>query len=143
MNENLSISTIERQNVLNNRFAVEAIQKALNVEAMLFEGQYCFTKKMVADFYEVEERTIRRYLKSHEAELKHNGYFLCRGKLLKELKLQYVGDINVPNKTPVVGLFNFRAFLNIGMLISESEKAKQVRTLIDDELLQRIMGLCS
>jgi hypothetical protein len=36
MDKNLSISTIERQNVLNNRFAVEAIQKALNVEAMLF-----------------------------------------------------------------------------------------------------------
>jgi hypothetical protein len=32
----------------------------------------------------VEERTIERYLESHEQELKHNGYFLCRGKLLKE-----------------------------------------------------------
>ena len=125
MDNKLDISTIERQNVLNNRFAVEAIQKALNVEAIFFDGQYCFTKQMVADFYEVDERTVKRYLESHEDELKRNGYFLCQGKALKELKLQFVRDINVPNKSPVVDLFNFRAFLNIGMLLSESEKAKQ------------------
>ena len=132
MDNRLSISTIERQNVLNNRFAVEAIQKALNVEAIFFDGQYCFTKQMVADFYGVDEKTINRYLKSHEKELKHNGYFLSKGKMLKELKLHFARDINVPSKTTIVGLFNFRAFLNIGMLLSESEKAKQVRNLILD-----------
>ena len=61
--------------MLNNRFAVEAIQKALKVEAMLFEGQYCFTKQMVANFYEVEERTIERYLDSHETELKQTTHW--------------------------------------------------------------------
>jgi len=147
VDKNLSISTIERQNVLNNRFAVEAIQKALDVEPIFFDGQYCFTKQMVADFYEVDERTINRYLVSHEEELKHNGYFYVRGKILKEFKLQYAGakvpDINVRNLdagkfTPQFGLFNFRAFLNIGMLISESEKAKQVRSLILDIVISTI-----
>ena len=138
MDKSLSISTIERQNVLNNRFAVDAIQKVLNVEAMFFGEQYCFTKKMIADFYEVEERTIERYLESHEQELKHNGYFLCKGKLLKELKLQFATVINVGSKTTIVGLFNFRAFLNIGMLLSESEKAKQVRSLILDIVIATI-----
>ena len=138
MKKNLLKSTIERQNVLNNRFAVEAIQKALNVDAILFEGQYCFTKQMIADFYEVDERTIERYLESHELELKHNGYFLCKGKLLKEFKLQYASDINVGTKTTVIGLFNFRSFLNIGMLLSESEKAKQVRSLILDIVIASI-----
>ena len=136
--DNNRISTIERQNVLNNRFAIEAIQKALNVESMFFDGQYCFTKQMVADFYEVDERTINRYLESHEQELKHNGYFLCKGKLLKELKLCFAPVINVPTKTTVVGLFNFRAFLNIGMLLSESEKAKKVRSLILDIVIASI-----
>jgi len=42
---------------------------------------------MVADYYEVEERTIDRYLENYEQELRHNGYFLCKGKSLKELKL--------------------------------------------------------
>ena len=138
MDKSQSISTIERQNVLNNRFAVEAVQKALGIVAMFFDGQYCFTKQMVADFYEVEERTIERYLESHEQELKYNGYFLCKGKLLKELKLQFAPVINVATKTTVIGLFNFRAFLNIGMLLSESEKAKQVRSLILDIVISTI-----
>ena len=121
--------------MLNNRFAVEAIENALNVEAIFFDGQYCFTKQMVAKFYEVDERTIKRYLVSYEDELIHNGYFLCRGKVLKEFKLQFGRDIYVPTKTTVFGLFSFRAFLNIGMLLSESEKAKQVRSLILDTVI--------
>ena len=136
--ENNSITTIERQNVLNNRFAIEAVQKALKIDAMFFDGQYYLTKQMVADFYEVEERTIERYLENYEQELKHNGYFLCVGKALKELKLQFAPVINVATKTTVIGLFNFRAFLNIGMLLSESEKAKQVRSLILDIVIATI-----
>lgn len=87
--KDLTISNIERQNVLNNRFAVEEIRKTLDVPGMLFEGEYRFTKKMVADFYEVEERTIERYLENHGQELILNGYVLCKGKRLKELKLQF------------------------------------------------------
>ena len=53
----LTISDIKRQNVLNYRYAVDALlQENLGFTGMLFEGEYRFTKKMVADFYEVEER---------------------------------------------------------------------------------------
>ena len=138
MENNLTISDIERQNVLNNQFAVDTIRKALDVPAMFFDNQYCFTKQMVADFYSVEERTIDRYLESNEQELKHNGYFLCRGKLLKDLKLQFGHVIDVATKTTVLGLFNFRAFLNIGMLLSDSEKAKQIRSIILDIVIASI-----
>jgi len=110
MDKNLSISTIERQNVLNNRFAVESIQQALNVEAMLFDRQYCFTKQMVADFYKIDERTIKRYTKKYAQELTANGYFLFGGNGLKKFKLQFGQAINVPTKTTFIGLFNFRAF---------------------------------
>ena len=51
--KDLTISNIERQNVLNNRFAVSKVQEHLDIEGMLFEGEYRFTKKMVADFYQV------------------------------------------------------------------------------------------
>lgn len=75
MMKDLTISNIERQNVLNNRFAIDEIQKHLDVTGMMFEGEYRFTKKMVADFYEVDISTIDRYLASNADELKHNGYF--------------------------------------------------------------------
>lgn len=136
--KDLTVSNIERQNVLNNRFAVDEIQKYLDVTGMLFEGEYRFTKKMVADFYEVEERTVERYLEKNGEELSANGYVLCKGKRLKELKLQFAPVINVGSKTTQLGLFNFRAFLNIGMLLTESEKAKIVRSIILDLVIATI-----
>ena len=136
--KDLTISNIERQNVLNNRFAVGKIQEHLDIEGMLFEGEYRFTKKMVADFYEVEERTIERYLEKHSDELAANGYVLCKGKHLKELKLQFAPVINVGSKTTQLGLFNFRSFLDMGMLLTESEKAKKVRSLILDFVITTI-----
>ena len=35
--KDLTISNIERQNVLNNRFAVSKVQEHLDIEGMLFE----------------------------------------------------------------------------------------------------------
>lgn len=136
--KDLTISNIERQNVLNNRFAISKVQEHLDFEGMLFEGEYRFTKKMVADFYEVEERTIERYLEKYSDELSANGYVLCRGKHLKEFKLQFAPVINVGSKTTQLGLFNFRSFLDIGMLLTESEKAKKVRSLILDFVIATI-----
>ena len=136
--KDLTVSNIERQNVLNNRFAVDEIQKRLDISGMLFEGEYWLTKKMVADFYGVDISTIDRYLASNSDELKHNGYVLCKGKSLKEFKLQFAHLINEASKTTQLGLFNFRAFLNIGMLLTESERAKTLRSMILDLVIATI-----
>lgn len=136
--KDLTVSNIERQNILNNRFAINRIQEQLDITGMLFEGEYRFTKKMVADFYEVEERTIERYLEKYSGELSSNGYVLCKGKHLKELKLQFAPVINVGSKTTQLGLFNFRAFLNIGMLLTESERAKTLRSMMLDLVIATI-----
>ncbi len=136
--QDLTISQIERQNILNNRFAIATIQEHLGLEVIYFDGQYWLTKKMVADFYDVEERTIERYITQNEEELNHNGYVLSKGKWLKEFTLQFAHVINVGSKTTQLGLFNFRAFLNIGMLLTESEKAKELRSLILDIVIATI-----
>ena len=136
--KDLTISKIERQNVLNNRFAIDTIQERLGLEAIYYNEQYWLTKKMVADFYEVEERTIERYITQNEEELVHNGYVLSKGKSLKEIKLQFAHVINVGSKTTQLALFNFRAFLDIGMLLTESEKAKKLRSLILDIVIATI-----
>lgn len=136
--KDLTVSDIERQNVLNNRFAVDEIQKHLDITGMLFDGEYRFTKKMVADFYEVDTSTIDRYLSLNSDELKHNGYVLCKGKSLKEFKLQFAHLINEASKTTQLGLFNFRSFLNIGMMLTDSEKAKIVRSIILDVVIATI-----
>lgn len=136
--KDLTISNIERQNVLNNRFAVKKLQERLDIEGMFFDGEYWLTKKMVADFYEVDTSTIDRYLSVNGDELKYNGYVLCKGKALKEFKLQFAHLINEASKTTQLGLFNFRSFLNIGMLLTESERAKALRSAILDIVIATI-----
>ena len=136
--KDLTVSTIERQNVLNNRFAVDEIQRHLDISGMLFEGEYWLTKKMVADFYAVDVSTIDRCLAQNSDELKHNGYVLCKGKSLKAFKLQFAHLISEASKTTQLGLFNFRAFLNIGMLLTESEKAKALRSMMLDSVIATI-----
>ena len=57
---------------------------------------------------------------------------------MKEFKLRFVGDIDVAHKTVSLGLFDFRSFLNIGMLLTESERAKWVRARILDIVIATI-----
>lgn len=138
MNKDLTQSGVERQNILNNRIAIENIAKSLDIVGMMFEGEYRFTKQMVADFYEVDISTIDRYLSNYNDELKHNGYVLYRGKQLKDFKLQFAHLINEASKTTQLGVFNFRSFLNVGMLLTESEKAKHMRSVILDIVIGSI-----
>ncbi len=50
----------------------------------MFENRFRFTKDMTAEFYDVDIRTIERYLENHSDELKQNGYELLKGKNLKD-----------------------------------------------------------
>lgn len=121
-------STVARQNILNNNYAIEEIQKAVGIEGIVFDSQLRFIKSQIASFFEIDERTVERYLEIHENELKVNGYEVLKGKRLKEFKLlaknAMAADINVAQSTANLGIFNFRSFLNLAMLLTESEKAK-------------------
>ncbi|GBU07395.1 hypothetical protein AwDysgo_07260 [Bacteroidales bacterium] len=135
-------STALRQNILNNTLAVNEIQKAIGIKGILFEGEYKFIKREVANFFDVTERTIENYLEKYETELAKNGYDVLRGKRLVDLKLviskSFGNEIDFVTKTTVLGVFNFRAFLNIAMLLSDSEKAKQLRSLMLDIVIDTI-----
>ena len=132
MAKDLTSSEISRQNILNNPVALPRIREALEIKPLEFNGVLYITKQMAADFYEVDLRTISNCLNANEEELKRNGYRVIKGKELKDFKLQYVQEIDFPNKMPQLGLFDFRSFLNIGMLLTTSEKAKQLRSMMLD-----------
>lgn len=140
--KDLTNSTIARQNILNNTYAIEEIKNAIGIEGILFDNQYLFLKNQIASFFEVDERTLERYLENNEREFKVNGYEVLKGKRLKEFKFLVKGlelsDINVAQSTANLGIFNFRAFLNLGMLLTESEKARTLRSIILDIVLDTI-----
>ena len=132
MAKDLTTSEISRQNILNNPVALPRIREALEIKPLEFNGMLYVTKQMAADFYEVDLRTITNCLNANEDELKKNGYKVLQGKELKDFKLKFDKEIDFPIKTVRLGLFDFRSFLNIGMLLTTSEKAKQVRSLMLD-----------
>jgi len=119
MSKNLTTSGIARQNVLNNPYVLQEIQKAVGLEGVLFENEYRFTKKQLAQFFEVSERTINKCLANNEAELAKNGYGVLSGKRLIDFKLafenQFDPEMDFMIKTVRLGVFNFRAMLNLGM----------------------------
>ena len=128
----LTISAIDRQNILNNHDAITNIQQYLGITGMLFQSEFRFTKEQLADFYGVDTSTVDSYLSQYETELKHNGYELFKGLKLKAFKEEFGGIINIQSKTTQLGVFNFRSLLNLGMLLVESEMAKAIRSKMLD-----------
>lgn len=136
--KDLTNSNIERQNILNNKYALQGIQEYIGLTGMYFEGEFKYTKEMLVDFFNVDISTINRYLAAYEEELKHNGYVLSKGKQLNEFKLQFGHLINKTTKTTALGLFNFRSVINLAMLLKESDNARLLRSKMLDIVIDTI-----
>lgn len=141
MAKDLTTSQLDRQNILNNEIAVAEVQEKSGVEGIEWEGGLYITREMTADFFQVDIRTISRYIEQNNDELASNGYVVLKGKKLKEF-ITALGDsgrdIYVPTKTTILGVFNFKAFLNLAMLISESERARALRQMMLDVVIDLI-----
>ena len=81
--KDLTNSTVARQNILNNNYAIEEIQNAVGIEGIVFDNQLRFLKSQIASFFEIDERTIERYLEIHEKELNNH---LLRRWILKKMR---------------------------------------------------------
>lgn len=134
MTKDLTSSTVSRQNILNNNYALEQIESNLSLGGTYWQDETIFTKAQVAEILEIDERTIDRYIESNKEELSKNGYKVLKGQKLRELKKILLDDIHVVDisKVPSLGVFSFRAILNIAMLVTESERAKAIRSKILD-----------
>jgi hypothetical protein len=158
--KDLTQSAIDRQNILNNSQAVEKIQRDVGLTGLLYEGEYLFTSKMVANFFQVDLSTIKRTLENFEDEIKHNGYRVLKGQKLKEFKDLFgpllTSDEDIPQRginDPMsaqstenqsykrlksLAVFNFRAFLNVSMLLTQSDNAKMLRSRILDIVIDTL-----
>ena len=142
MSKDLTNSLVDRQNILNNQFALDKLKETVNIKGIIFEEKLYFTKNMIAEYFKVDIRTIERYITDFKSELETNGYQILKGKKLKEFKDSYFNnfgtDINVGTKITILGIFDFKAFLNIGMLLVESENAKILRQTMLDIIIDLI-----
>lgn len=144
MSKDLTTSEIDRQNILNNPYALTEIERAAGIRGIPFEGKTVVLKEQAASFFGVTLRTVENYLERNAAELARNGYEVLRGKRLKALKLAISG-LDVPetdfgniSKSPQLGILDFRAFLNLAMLMTESDRARLLRQAILDIVIDTI-----
>ncbi len=144
MAKDLTNSAVDRQNILNNPYALAEVEKAAGIRGIPFEGKTVVLKEQVAAFFEVSLRTVENYLERHAEELARNGYEVVKGNRLKTLKLAIQG-LDVPetdfgniSKAPQLGVLDFRAFLNLAMLMTESERAGLLRKAILDIVIDTI-----
>lgn len=142
--KDLTTSAVDRQNILNNPYALTEIERAAGIQGIPFEGKTVVLKEQVAAFFEVTVRTVENYLEHNADELAHNGYEVLKGERLRTLK-GAIQALDVPetdfgniSRTPQLGVFDFRAFLNLAMLVSESERAKLLRQVILDVVIDTI-----
>jgi hypothetical protein len=130
MSKDLTSSSVHRHNILNNPYALQEIEKATRIAGIPFEGKTVVLKEQVAAFFEVTPRTVENYLSQHEEELFRNGYEVIKGNRLRLLKLA-IKTLDVPEiyfgniaRSPQLAIFDFRAFLNLAMLLVESDRAR-------------------
>ena len=145
MAKDLTTCQVDRQNILNNELAITELQKQTGIQGVVFEERLRFTKAMVATYFDVDERTIERYVSDNIDEISSNGYEIVKGARLKAfikcIAEQDVPDINVGNissRTSQIALFDFRAFLNVAMLLVESKNAKVLRQIILDIVIDLV-----
>jgi hypothetical protein len=144
MSKDLTNSAVDRQNILNNPYALAEIEKAAGIQGIPFEGKTVVLKEQVAQFFEVTVRTVENYLEKNAEELARNGYEVIDGKRLKYLKLAMQEqdhpetDFGMIAKTARLGVLDFRAFLNLAMLMTESDRAGLLRKAILDIVIDTI-----
>ena len=117
MAKDLTTSQIDRQNILNNELAINEIKETINLKSVFWNEKYYLTKEMVATYFEVDIRTIERYISNHNDELSNNGFEILKGKRLHDFietyNQEFATDINVGRKFRALSVFDFRSFLNL------------------------------
>ncbi|MFJ2568894.1 hypothetical protein ACIOYT_00540 [Streptomyces halstedii] len=106
---------------------VDVLEK-VKALALLPDGAHA-TTDMVATYYEVPDSTLRSLIHANRAELEGNGYRSLTGAELAEFASPFGGlaNLGLSPKARSLAVFSRRAILNVGMLLTESPVARQVR----------------
>jgi phage antirepressor YoqD-like protein len=119
-------AAIERVDVLDK-------VKAL---ALLPDGLH-LTTDLVAQYYEVDVEAIHSVVRRHRQELTENGMHTLRGAELRDFEVVNLTSSTEQSNRRVLRVFSRRALLDVGMVLTESEVAKRVRTYLLDSEAER------
>ena len=108
--------------------AQEVLNKVKSLYFALWQGIGTCTTEQVADFYEVPADNARQLLKTYRDEFESDGVKTLRGKTLRDVR-DLLSLTSAPSNLTI---WTPRAALRLGMLLRDSEVAKQVRTSLLD-----------
>lgn len=133
-----SISARDHQMAeMSNDHATELLCKAKAIIFALWQGAGIATTQQIAEYYEVSIDTVKKVIQRHRAELESDGLRTLKGKELKALCSKGSDAMSLaalPEKTTVLTTWTPRACVRLGMLLTTSEIAQQLRTFILDLL---------
>ena len=87
-----------------------------------------YTTEMVANYYEVGITAIKSLIHDNQHEIQKNGYKVVTGEKLSSLK----NLCQIKSRAKELATFTKRTVLNVGMLLRDSEVAKEVRSRLLD-----------
>lgn len=132
---NLMESKELRESVINRTEVLDRVKQLI----FLPNTEYA-TTRMVADYYSVNMEAIKSIVFNNDNELTSDGMLRLTGKRTKDILVSCdlqptnfrgyfeAGDERFSNKQNL--LFTRRAILRVGMLLRDSEVAKEVRTYL-------------
>ena len=126
------VNNLNEREIIMNEERLDVLDKVKKL--IMLKGTEYMTTKMVAEYYNVAEGTIKALVSRNNDELIKNGYKVLYKEKLKEFKgkLQDATTLNEIKFVSQLALFNKRSILNVGMLLDKSPIAEEVRTLLLD-----------
>ena len=103
------------------------------VKELLLLGDTDFaTKEMVSRYYEIKLKTLESCIEDNQKEIENNGMRLYKRREILNLLKGGIenNEIKIPNRGLI--LFSKRAILNVGMLLRDSDVAKEIRSRLLD-----------
>lgn len=90
--------------------------------------------EQVANYYEITKKAIETIVKRHRDELEDDGIMVLKGEQLKDFNNKVCNlhgeGCKINNKTRAFTIMTKRAMLRIGMLLTTSSIAKEVRSYL-------------
>lgn len=132
------LNNLNEREIIMNEERLDILDKVKKL--VMLKGTEYMTTQMVADYYERPFKTVNSIMLRNKEELIKNGLKILKGEELKEFKGKLQDEVTLKEIKFVsqLALFNKRAILNVGMLLTESPIAEEVRTLLLDNHEQLI-----
>jgi len=109
---------------------LEVLDKAKKIVTL--PNTELMTTKMVAEWYEVEFKTIEKLIQRNVDELTENGMLFMKYSEIKDkVNSDTMSELKISHRGTYV--FSKRALLNVGMLLRDSVIARRVRAALLDQ----------